>query len=193
MVLVAFLILCDLTVTKLRNTKWPYSVCQHCASKSLILPCEANNNDDETLRDMVCKLSYFTSWLSLNSGIETCFYNGMNMYSKVWLQFVFPVYIWLIIILIIIASNYNLKASRLFGRNSTKILATLFLLSYAKILDAVFTALSFTFLDYPDGRQVVWQYKLLPRKTHRSLYTSSNLYFSLFNSLHHHCAFPSSA
>lgn len=53
---------------------------------------------------------------------------------------------------------YNLKASRLFGRNSTKVLATLFLLSYAKILDAVFTALSFTFLDYPDGRQVVWLY-----------------------------------
>ena len=158
MVLVAFLILCDLTVTKgtLSGLILYANIVQ--ANRSSFLPCEANNNDDETLRGMVCKLSYFTSWLSLNSGIETCFYDGMNMYSKVWLQFVFPVYIWLIIILIIIASNYNLKASRLFGRNSTKVLATLFLLSYAKILDAVFTALSFTFLDYPAGRQVVWLY-----------------------------------
>ena len=126
------------------------------ANRSSFLPCEANGTDDIVLKSIVCKLSYLTSWMSLDLGIETCFYDGMDMYSKAWLQFVFPVYIWVIVILIITASHYSLRASYVFGRNAPKVLATLFLLSYTKILDAVFTAFSFTFLD--NGRQVVWLY-----------------------------------
>ena len=30
-------------------------------------------------------LSAFTAWLNLDFGIETCFYNGMDAYSKTWL------------------------------------------------------------------------------------------------------------
>jgi len=36
------------------------------------------------------------AWLNLDFGVETCFYKGMDAYSKTWLQFVFPVYIWVI-------------------------------------------------------------------------------------------------
>ena len=32
-------------------------------------------------------LSVFIAWLNLDFGIETCFYNGMDAYSKTWLQF----------------------------------------------------------------------------------------------------------
>ena len=38
--------------------------------------------------------SIFIAWLNLDFGIETCFYDGMDAYSKTWLQFVFPLYIW---------------------------------------------------------------------------------------------------
>ena len=154
--LVALLIVCNLTVAEgtLSGLIFYANIVQ--GNRSSFLPCQVSNTGDKILRDIVCKLPYFTSWLSLNLGIETCFYDGMNMYSKAWLQFVFSVYVWMIVALIIIASHYNTKASRLFGRNSTKVLATLFLLSYAKILNAVFTALSFTFLDYSDDRQIVW-------------------------------------
>ena len=156
LVLVAFLIVCNLTVAEgtLSGLVLYANIVQ--ANRSSFLPCEANNTDDLVLKAIVCKLSYITSWLSLDLGIETCFYDGMDMYSKAWLQFVFPVYIWFIVIVIITASHYNSRASRLFGRNAPKVLATLFLLSYTKILDAVFTAFSFTFLD--NGRQVVWLY-----------------------------------
>ena len=34
----------------------------------------------------------FIAWLNLDFGIETCFFRGMNAYSKAWLQFVFPFY-----------------------------------------------------------------------------------------------------
>ena len=156
LVLVAFLIVCNLTVADgtLSGLVLYANIVQ--ANRSSFLPCEANSTDDIVLKSILCKLSYLTSWLSLDLGIETCFYDGMDMYSKAWLQFVFPVYIWVIVILIITASHYSSRASRLFGRNAPKVLATLFLLSYTKILDAVFTAFSFTFLD--NGRQVVWLY-----------------------------------
>ena len=39
-------------------------------------------------------LHAFISWINLDLGIEVCFYSGMNVYQKTWLQFVFPFYIW---------------------------------------------------------------------------------------------------
>ena len=59
--------------------------------------------------------------------------------------------------LIIIVSDYSSKVARLFGSNPVAVLATLFLLSYAKLLHTIIAALFFTFLDYPNEVQVaVW-------------------------------------
>ena len=46
--------------------------------------------------------SQIISWLNLDFGIKICFYNGMDRYGKAWLQFVFPFYVWAIIIVIIL-------------------------------------------------------------------------------------------
>lgn len=89
-------------------------------------------------------LYVFISWINLDFGIETCFYSGMDTYQKTWLQFVFPLYIWLLVMAIIIASYYSSTAMRIFGRNNIAILATLFLLSYTKILKTITTALTFS-------------------------------------------------
>ena len=102
-------------------------------------------------------LAIFIAWLNLDLGIETCFYNGMDAYAKAWLQFIFPIYIWLIAGLIILLSHKFSIAARLCGRNAVKVLATLFLLSVAKLGRAVITALTYTALQYPDGLRVsVW-------------------------------------
>ena len=104
-------------------------------------------------------LSTFIAWLNLDLGIETCFYNGLDAYVKTWLQFMFPLYIWLIVILIIVGSHYSTTVSRLTGKNSVSVLATLFLLSYAKILRVAITVFSSTTLEYPDGfTKRVWLY-----------------------------------
>ena len=50
--------------------------------------------------------------------------------------------------------KYISLAARIFGSNSVPILATLFLLSYAKLLCTIITALSFTFLECPNGSRV---------------------------------------
>ena len=88
-------------------------------------------------------LSVFISWINLDFGIETCSYSGMDMYQKTWLQFSFPLYIWLLVGLIIILSHYSTRVMRLLGRKVIPVLATLFLLSYAKILKTIITALYF--------------------------------------------------
>ena len=104
-------------------------------------------------------LTVFIAWLNLDLGIETCFADGLNGYWKTWLQFVFPVYIWVITAIIIIASHHSSLAAKIFGNNSVPVLATLFLLSYTKLLCTIITVLTFTFFDYPDGsRQAVWSY-----------------------------------
>ena len=104
-------------------------------------------------------LTVFIAWLNLDLGIETCFIDGLNGYWKTWLQFVFPAYIWIITAVMIIASHYSSTGARIFGTNSVQVLATLFLLSYTKLLRAFIVVISFTFLDHPDDTQTaVWLY-----------------------------------
>ena len=38
----------------------------------------------------------FLAWLNLDLGIGTCLFDGMDGYTATWLQFVFPVYLWMI-------------------------------------------------------------------------------------------------
>ena len=110
-------------------------------------------------RTVLDVLSTFIAWINLDLGIETCFYNGMDMYSKAWLQFLFPIYIWTIVGGMIVSSHYSTTAAKLFRRHAVKVLATLFLLSFAKIQRSIITALSFTFLTYPDGTtKTLWLY-----------------------------------
>ena len=42
-------------------------------------------------------LSMFIAWLNLDLGVEVCFVNHLNTYTRTWLQFVFPIYIWLLV------------------------------------------------------------------------------------------------
>ena len=103
-------------------------------------------------------LTVFISWLNLDFGIETCFYNGMDAYAKTWLQFVFPIYVWSLVGVIILISHFSQKITKLLGSNPIAVLATLFLLSYAKFHHTIIAALSCRFLEYPDGYTAVWAY-----------------------------------
>ena len=82
-------------------------------------------------------LYHFIAWFNLNIGIVTCFYNGLDTYSKTWLQWAFPLYLLAIAgVVVIIARRYTLLM-RLVGRNATSVLATLILLSYTKLAQIV--------------------------------------------------------
>ena len=80
----------------------------------------------------------------------------MDAYAKTWLEFVFPVYIWVIVGFLVYISNHSVTVTKLLGSNPVPVLATLFLLAYAKILRTIIAALSLTILHYPDKDVVVW-------------------------------------
>ena len=70
----------------------------------------------------------------------------------------FPLYIIVLVVLLIIVSEYSPKFAALIGKKDPVATpATLILLSYAKLLSITITALSSATIDYPDGSQeVVW-------------------------------------
>ena len=103
-------------------------------------------------------ISVFIAWLNLDFGIETCFYDGMDAYSKTWLQFVFPLYLWVLVGLIIFVSHFSQRFANILGSNPVSVLATLILLSYAKILRTLNTVIYITHLQYPTYNKSVWLY-----------------------------------
>ena len=88
-------------------------------------------------------LRTFISLANLDLGITTCFYDGMDEYAKIWLQLLFPAYLILIATAFIIMSRYSIRIQRLTACRALPILATLFLLSYTKILITVSNVLFF--------------------------------------------------
>ena len=101
----------------------------------------------------------FISFANLDLGIETCFYNGMDSYAKMWLQLFFPFYLITLATLLILASRYSTRIQRLTFARSLPVLATLFLLSYTGILRNVSTVLfSYsTITKLPSNHQhLVW-------------------------------------
>ena len=148
--LVAFLTLCNLTVSEgTINGLILYANIVH-TTRSIFFPSKES---------LTAPFAVFIAWLNLDFGFEVCFYTGMDTYSKTWLQFVFPAYIWLIAFMMIVSSHYSTTAAKLIGRNAVKVLATLFLLSFAKLQRTIIATLSFTFLNFLDGsRKKVWVY-----------------------------------
>ena len=119
------------------------------ANKSILFP-----NDFQKANFLIT----FVSWLNLDIGIDTCYFPGMNTYVKTWLQFAFPAYVILLVVLVIIFSSYSSRFSNLIGRRDpVATLATLVLLSYAKLLETCFKSLSVGYLTYPDGvNDMLW-------------------------------------
>ena len=112
------------------------------ANKSILLPFQKTDF-----------ITVFISWLNLELGIDTCYFSGMDTYIKTWLQLAFPTYIILLVVfnVVIIISSYSSKISNLIGKkNPVATLATLILLSYAKLIEICFKSLSVGILDYPD-------------------------------------------
>ena len=104
-------------------------------------------------------LQIFVSFTNLDLGIETCFYNGMDGYTKMFLQLFFPFYLVVIAASIIVASRHSSRILRWTYTRSLPVLATLFLLSYTSVLRAVLTVLfSYsTITQLPSGhQQLVW-------------------------------------
>ncbi len=132
-------------------------------NKIIFFPPNSNNilPARRILTVFLTVFTVFISWLNLDFGIETCFYNGLNSYSYAWLEYIFPLYLWFLIGVIIISNKLSAKVGKLFGSNPVAVLATVILMSYTKLFQATIVSLTPTSLEYSDGQRhgkKVWFY-----------------------------------
>ena len=106
--------------------------------------------------DSIPVLSQFISWINLDFGVEICFHSNMKACEKHSVQFIFPFYLWGIIMTIIIVSKYSSKAAKLVGKNGIPVLATLLLLSFNKILRTVIQAFSISYIECEEDTLLYW-------------------------------------
>ena len=86
----------------------------------------------------------------------------MEIYEYSWFQFLFPTYIMFLVGCIILACRYSQSFTKRLGQNPVAVLATLFLMSYSKLLQAIIVPLSWTYLTYythsNETQSTVWLY-----------------------------------
>ena len=123
------------------NVIWTY--------KAILFPLETDNSG-------ILFLKAFIAWLNLDFGIETCFFRGLDAYVKTWLQFLFPIYIWLIAGAIVIGCRHSSRMTKIFGDRAVPVLATLICLSYVKLMRIIIDGLAFSVLrTYPNSSTIV--------------------------------------
>lgn len=108
------------------------------------------------------------SLLNLNLGFPLCFYEGMSPSVKVGLQFVFPVYLWCLVLALVIISRHSTRVSNLISNSSVQVLATLFYLSFSKLLQTVITIFTYSsytaIIEFQNGsftsaeEKLIWYY-----------------------------------
>ena len=103
-------------------------------------------------------VTIFIAWLNLDFGFDTYFIEEMDSFWKFWVDLCFPAYLIFLLVVVIIVSEWSSRFAGLVGRkNPVATLATLILLSYAKLLRLIIAAFSFAILKYPDSSQeLVW-------------------------------------
>ncbi len=96
----------------------------------------------EDHKDVKIFLQVFIAWANFDFGFPTCFYSGLDHYTYTWLQFLFPLYLWLLIALIIVGCQLSSKFGSLLGSNPTAVLATVILMSFTKLIQTAEQALA---------------------------------------------------
>ena len=107
-------------------------------------------------QSIICPIIMF---INLDFCTQTCFYNGMDDYAIAWLVLAFPTYLIVIALFLIVMSRYSRTVQRVTAKKALPLLATIFLLSYTKILRNVCRVLFqySTFTHLPTNHvNIVW-------------------------------------
>ena len=121
--------------------------------ESLNMPCS-----DCGKESFFVKLSkLFIALLNLNLGFPLCFYDGMTELWKAGLSLLFPVYLILIIVFLIILSHFSSQVSNKLSKSSVQVLVTIVHLSFTKLLEAVIDVFgSAKVYEEGNGERIVW-------------------------------------
>ena len=85
-------------------------------------------------------LLIFLSFLNLGLGFPLCFYDGMTELWKAGLNLLFPLYLFMIIVLLIIVCRFSVKLSNKIASSSIQVSTTVVYLSFARLLSSIISA-----------------------------------------------------
>ena len=117
-------------------------------------------------------MKVIVSFVNLDLGLPLCFYDGMDDADKAGLQFVFPAYLLILTMTVIVLCHYCLQRSPTSSTSScwnrfpiiireraVGVLSTLIYLSYSKLLrTTVIDVLTYSTIHLPTGDMYVWFY-----------------------------------
>ena len=101
-------------------------------------------------------LKIIFSLLNLELGFELCFYEGMTVSIKTGLQFMFPIYLWLLVLIMSLISRFSNKFANLTVNYSVQVLSTLLYLSFSKLLLIIIDIFIPASVYTPNGTLTVW-------------------------------------
>jgi len=95
---------------------------------------------------------------NIETYVERCLYDGMDMYAKRFIALAYPLYFLVIASSLILGSRYSTKLYRLTFNRALPVLATLFMLTYTSMMFAIATApLYTTIITIPShGSKNLW-------------------------------------
>ena len=116
-------------------------------------------------------LQVIVSFVNLDFGVPLCFYDGMDDVDKAGLQFVFPAYLLILTLTVIVVCHYCLQRSPttstssclyrfpiIIGERAVGVLCTLIYLSYSKLLRTVIDIFTYSTVHLSSGDMYVWFY-----------------------------------
>ena len=103
-------------------------------------------------------LFWFLSWTDMDSGFSMCFYDGMTQPAKLGLQYVFPSYTIVMIVVIIVLSQHSLLMQRIFSQlDGIHVLVSMLYISFLKLFHTVIDTFTFVNIVSENGEEdVVW-------------------------------------
>ena len=102
-------------------------------------------------------LRVYVSLMNLNLGFPLCLYDGMTPSIKTGLQFIYPIYLWILLFGFTILSRYSTRISNLTAASSIQVLATLIHFSFSKLLITTIDILVFVPVETEmNGTVTVW-------------------------------------
>ena len=129
------------------------------------------NNSIFFSQSILNPMKVIVSFVNLDLGLPLCFYDGMDDTDRAGLQFVFPAYLLILTMTVIVLCHYCLQRSPtsstsscwyrfpiIIGERAVGVLFTLIYLSYSKLLRTVIDALTYSTVHLPTGDMYVWFY-----------------------------------
>ena len=103
-------------------------------------------------------LEYIYATFNLRGIYNLCIYKNMDFLILAALDFAFPIYLCLIIVILtLVARCRGPYTKNRFGYSTTKVFATLLYICYSLLVDFSFQMLYFTMIDAPSGKEVRWR------------------------------------